>query len=386
MAELKNQIIKKLTEREHILARSGMYLGSSTITKSKEYVIENNKFFQKEIEYVPGLVKIFNELIDNGIDEYVRTQGQFATKIDVTIDSESFSVTDSGRGIPVTEVETTEGLLYQPELAWTHARAGSNFEDENSSTIGTNGVGSMIAPLYAGQMLVMGFSWRRVYQFGAGIALLVLIYFLLAKYPRTTSVQSNKLDFKNLGKSVFSGQMILFFASITAYVAAEIGIGAWLVEFLQKVKLQSISQSTFYLALFFGTITIGRLVGSFFVSRIGYLKSLFYAGLAAAICVSIGIFGSMELTILLPLSGFFYSIIFSTITAAVSDLHQENQGAILGLLFTFAGIGGMLGPWVVGLTSDWFGMQLGFGLVLVFLILMNIFFALLLKKEKKNVY
>ena len=108
-----------------------------------------------------------------------------------------------------------------------------------------HGVGSMIAPLYAGQMLVMGFSWRRVYQFGAGIALLVLIYFLLAKYPRTTSVQSNKLDFKNLGKSVFSGQMILFFASITTYVAAEIGIGAWLVEFLQKVKLQSISQSTF---------------------------------------------------------------------------------------------------------------------------------------------
>ena len=51
MAELKNQIIKKLTEREHILARSGMYLGSSTITKSKEYVIENNKFFQKEIIY-----------------------------------------------------------------------------------------------------------------------------------------------------------------------------------------------------------------------------------------------------------------------------------------------------------------------------------------------
>jgi len=27
-------------------------------------------------------------------------------------------------------------------LAWTHARAGSNFEDEKSATIGTNGVGT----------------------------------------------------------------------------------------------------------------------------------------------------------------------------------------------------------------------------------------------------
>ena len=60
-----------------------------------------------------------------------------------------------------------------------------------------HGIGSMIAPLYAGQMLVLGFSWRRVYQFGAGIALLVLIYFLLAKYPRTDSAQENKLNFKN---------------------------------------------------------------------------------------------------------------------------------------------------------------------------------------------
>ncbi len=249
-----------------------------------------------------------------------------------------------------------------------------------------HGLGSMIAPLYAGQMLVMGFSWRRVYQFGAGIAFLVFIYFLLVKYPRTSSTQSNKLNFKNLGKSVFSGQMIFFFASITLYVAAEIGIGAWLVEFLQKIKLQSISQSTFYLALFFGTITAGRFIGSFFVSQIGYLKSLLYAGIAAAICVSIGIFASIELSILLPLSGFFFSIIFSTITAAVSDLRQENQGAILGLLFTFAGLGGMLGPWVVGLTSDWIGLQSGFSLVLAFLILMNIFFLLLLRKEKENAY
>ena len=249
-----------------------------------------------------------------------------------------------------------------------------------------HGLGSMIAPLYAGQMLVMGFSWRRVYQFGAGIAFLVLVYFLLAKYPRTSSTQKNKLDFKNLGKSVFSRQMIFFFASITLYVAAEIGVGAWLVDFLQKIKLQSISQSTFYLALFFGTITAGRFMGSFFVSRIGYLKSLLYAGLLAAICVAIGIFSSAKLAILLPLSGFFYSIIFSTITAAVSELHQENQGTILGLLFTFAGLGGMLGPWIVGLASDWLGMQLGFALVLAFLILMNILFALLLKKERVNAY
>jgi DNA topoisomerase-2 len=149
---LKEQKIIKLTEREHILKRAGMYLGSSTITKSQEYIIESSDvdyFKLTEVAYVPGLVKIFNELIDNSIDEFVRTKGQFATKIDVTIDEQEFSVKDNGRGIPVKLVHTPEGDLYQPELAWTHARAGSNFEDEESATIGTNGVGSMIASVFS---------------------------------------------------------------------------------------------------------------------------------------------------------------------------------------------------------------------------------------------
>ena len=149
-----------------------MYLGSSTLTKSKEYIIANtvdipdengnlgtagcdvDYFKETEIEYVPGLVKIFNELIDNSIDEFVRTNGQFANKIDVTIDKECFSVQDNGRGIPVTEVQDEHGKsIYQPELAWCHARAGSNFEDDDSATIGTNGVGSMIASVFSKEFI-----------------------------------------------------------------------------------------------------------------------------------------------------------------------------------------------------------------------------------------
>lgn len=245
-----------------------------------------------------------------------------------------------------------------------------------------HGIGSMVAPLFAGQMLVAGFSWRSIYQLGLGLVLLVLIYFLIVKYPRTDNKQSNKLDFRELGKSAFSQEMILFYAGMIAYVAAEIGIGAWLVEFLQNAKSQSVSQSTFYLALFFGAITAGRFIGSFLVARASYLKSMLFAGLAAMICVAIGTFASVGLAVFLPLAGFFFSIIFPTFTAAVSDRYQENVGTILGLLFTFAGLGGMLGPWIIGLASDWLGIQVGFGVVLVFLVVMNISLGLLGRKQK----
>jgi fucose permease len=79
----------------------------------------------------------------------------------------------------------------------------------------------------------------------------------------------------------------------------------------------------------------------------------------------------------------FFSIIFPTATAAVSDLHQENMGTILGLLFTFAGVGGMLGPWIVGVSSDWVGIQMGFGMILIFCIGMSITFGLLIRKQNQ---
>lgn len=147
----KENVIIKLSEREHLLARSGMYIGSSTSTVLNTLLLEDNKFKYLDIEYVPGLNKILNEIIDNSIDEHVRTNGEFSTKIEVNIDKEKFSVKDNGRGIPIKEVQTPEGtIIYQPELAWTHARAGSNFTDDaNSSTIGTNGVGSMAASVFS---------------------------------------------------------------------------------------------------------------------------------------------------------------------------------------------------------------------------------------------
>lgn len=143
---MKEQIIKKLTDREHILLRSGMYLGSSTLEKNTQYTIQENKFKLTELSFVPGLIKIFNELIDNSLDEHVRTKGKFATSIQIDINDEYFQIKDNGRGIPV---KIAHDGIYMPEVAWTEARAGSNFEDEKSATIGTNGVGSMIASVFS---------------------------------------------------------------------------------------------------------------------------------------------------------------------------------------------------------------------------------------------
>ena len=158
-----------------------------------------------------------------------------------------------------------------------------------------------------------------------------------------------------------------------------------MVEFLQQVYGQSVSQSTLALSIFFGLIMVGRFVGSFFVERLGYLRSVLFAALAASPCLGLSLFGPAQFFWLLPASGFFLSIIFPTITASVSSTYQVNLNSLLGLLFTFAGFGGLFGPWLVGVASDLGGIQFGFSLNLVFCLLTAAAAFVLLRLQPRNV-
>lgn len=132
---------KILSDASHIRKRFSMYGGSQVVQQETAFV---NAEFTK-VNIVGGLLKIINEIIDNSVDEHVRTKREFANKIDVDIaDDGTITVTDNGRGIPSIEVETPDGKEYQMVAAFTRARAGSNFDDDNRESIGMNGVGSMI--------------------------------------------------------------------------------------------------------------------------------------------------------------------------------------------------------------------------------------------------
>lgn len=244
------------------------------------------------------------------------------------------------------------------------------------------GVGSMLVPFYVGFLLSAAISWRTVYRSGLPLVAVLFVYFLANRYPKSSSTPSSAaFDWRHIGKTAFSGDMPLFYFIMMLYVAAELGTGIWMVEFLQKAKAQSVMSSSLFLSLFFGMMTAGRFVGSFVVERIGYLKSMVFAALGAILCVAVGTFGPASLAFALPVSGLFYSIVFPTLTATVSELHQENIGTILGLLFTFSGLGGMLGPWLIGVLSDWTTIRTGFGIITLFCVIVGITLFWLMKQQ-----
>lgn len=88
--------MKKLTEREHILKRPTMYIGAVDLTTANEYILsDNDKMEHKEIEFVPGLIKIINEIIDNSVDVAIKSNFKSSTEISIKMERDCVEVQDN---------------------------------------------------------------------------------------------------------------------------------------------------------------------------------------------------------------------------------------------------------------------------------------------------
>lgn len=137
---------KKLTDEQHVLQRPGMYIGSIKPNKSMKWVLQDGKMVKKEIEFNPGFMKIFDEIVTNSVDESKR-EGSKLNTVKITIKNNKISVFDNG-GIPV--VMHKEHKEWVPEMIFSNMKAGQNFDDtEDRTGAGTNGVGSSITNIFS---------------------------------------------------------------------------------------------------------------------------------------------------------------------------------------------------------------------------------------------
>lgn len=64
-------IYKKMSQKEHILARPDTYIGSTQSSDETLHILnDSNKIVSKTILFNQGLFKIFDEIIVNAADSY----------------------------------------------------------------------------------------------------------------------------------------------------------------------------------------------------------------------------------------------------------------------------------------------------------------------------
>jgi len=144
---------QKLDDIDHVILRPGMYIGSIKPHKANKWIIEEDKMIQKEVTYNPGLLKIFDEIVTNSVDESKRKESKLNTiKVDINRETNYINIWDNG-GIPV--VKHTQHKEWIPEMIFSNLKAGSNFDDsEERSWAGTNGVGSTLTNIYSKEFTV----------------------------------------------------------------------------------------------------------------------------------------------------------------------------------------------------------------------------------------
>lgn len=246
-----------------------------------------------------------------------------------------------------------------------------------------HGCGSLLVPLYAATLLQRGTTWQQVYFSSLLLALPLLVLFRPRSRLGSVTCTNEKgasparsarapWQWRATYRAAFYGRMRHYYLLIAAYVAVELSVAAWLMEFLQQERGMSVGGSSIYLSSFFVLLMLGRLLGALVVERTEYTLAIFIALVGTAACLAAGLFGTRSLAFMLPLSGFFMSIVFPTVTAAVTKLHVDKLGTILGILFAWGGLGGAVGPWVVGLVSQAAGLKLGLATSLLFVALASI--------------
>ena len=165
MSKQITQTYAVLDEIEHVRKRTGMYAGSTELQTSNEWVYDpaDKKMVKRTVAYIPALVKIFSEILDNAIDESRRAPDKLDT-IRVEFDQDgTISVQDNGRGIPV-QVHPQTGR-YVAETVFSNLRAGSNFnDDEDQQLIGTNGVGSTLTNILSTSFKIESCDGKNLFR------------------------------------------------------------------------------------------------------------------------------------------------------------------------------------------------------------------------------
>lgn len=141
---------QSMSELDHILNRSGMYIGSVKNENKQMFLYSSDDAKMKlvDVEYTPALLKMLDEIISNSCDEYRRIDNMGLTEMSVTIDKHGRVIVRDNGGIPV--VKHKEAGIYIPEFIFSQLRTSSNFDDsEDRDVIGTNGLGSKICNIFS---------------------------------------------------------------------------------------------------------------------------------------------------------------------------------------------------------------------------------------------
>lgn len=222
------------------------------------------------------------------------------------------------------------------------------------------GIGAIIGPLIAGQMLSKGFDWRIGYTvIGLFMAAAALVFLFSKGDGKKVSLDASEKGELRLSELIKSKVFILLCLAMFFYTGSEVGAWGWMCTYLEESFMFTADQSSVAVAFFWLALTLGRIFCGWLTTRfstVGIVSFLAFSSAAftlfsALVKSDAGIYGAVIAM------GLAFSSQYPLILSYAGKVTGRSSGKVFSILTAFSGIGNMIVPFFMGVLGDFLGMQ-----------------------------
>ncbi|KFH44229.1 Bypass of stop codon protein-like protein [Hapsidospora chrysogenum ATCC 11550] len=259
---------------------------------------------------------------------------------------------------------------------------------------GSYGIGGTIAPLIASVMVTkLYLPWYTYYYVMIGVSALELVMATASFWKATGAAYRQRHKFGE-GREPISTWTVLstpipwiVAMFLFGYVGVEVCLGGWIPTFMIDVRHADGFVAGLVVTLFWGGLTVGRVVLGFVTGRIGEkLAIVMYLALSMILQIIYWVVPSIGASIVsVSLLGFFLGPLFPAAIVAMTKLLPADQHVIsIGLAAAIGGGGAAIFPFAVGLLAEEHGVGVLQPFVLALLAAITLLWLLLPGGLKKG--
>ena len=241
---------------------------------------------------------------------------------------------------------------------------GNNTEDRAKGLNMMNAwfaLGALLCPFLIASLQGINSTMPMFSVAFAGLCLWVV--FLFSGLPGKNAAaagETRKSDYSFLKNQIFWLLALLLFCEN----AAEYTVNGWVVTYYKNEQILSGTLATYTVTVQWAFTLAARLLLAFSLKGRNPFKALAVMGVGMTVTYGALLLARTPVPALSALALFSFSVA-GTYPMGVASIGEMISSASVGILLAFAGIGGILFPWLVGIIADAAGLRAGMAVNLI---------------------
>lgn len=235
----------------------------------------------------------------------------------------------------------------------------------------TQGIGTSTSQNLVGRYAKDISGWHLVNVILLVIIAIGIVAVCFSKLPNSKT-EKQQVSYRRIIKHPAFLYLILIFGF---YFIAEHGILNWFLAYCTSELGMNNESAAVYLSMFFGGMTIGRLIFAPVVQKLGVSKSIMLFGSISTATYSIGIAGGKYTVALLSMTGCMLSIIYPTLVLMIQKYYEKDcMATATGVIISIATVFDIIFNMLFGVITDVMGIRFAFYVFLASMIMFYVVF------------